>query len=53
MSTPAFSIATENDITALDQLVNSAYRGEGSKKGWTTEADLLGASARMLMALEK
>jgi ribosomal protein S18 acetylase RimI-like enzyme len=23
-------------------LVNSAYRGEGSKKGWTTEADLLG-----------
>lgn len=24
------------------QLVNSAYRGEGSKKGWTTEADLLG-----------
>jgi ribosomal protein S18 acetylase RimI-like enzyme len=42
MSTPAFSIATENDITALDQLVNGAYRGEGSKKGWTTEADLLG-----------
>jgi len=23
-------------------LVNSAYRGESSKKGWTTEADLLG-----------
>jgi hypothetical protein len=42
MSTPAFSIATENDIPALDQLVNGAYRGEGSKKGWTTEADLLG-----------
>jgi ribosomal protein S18 acetylase RimI-like enzyme len=42
MPTPLFSIATENDIAALDQLVNSAYRGEGSKKGWTTEADLLG-----------
>jgi predicted N-acetyltransferase YhbS len=33
--------ATENDITALNQLVNGAYRGESSKKGWTTEADLL------------
>ena len=30
------------DIPSLVQLVNSAYRGEGSKKGWTTEADLLG-----------
>ncbi len=35
------SIVTEKDITALDLLVNSAYRGESSKKGWTTEADLL------------
>lgn len=34
--------ATEKDIEALDALVNSAYRGEHSKKGWTTEADLLG-----------
>ena len=25
----------------LVQLVNSAYRGESSKQGWTTEADLL------------
>ena len=29
------------DITDLEILINSAYRGEGSKKGWTTEADLL------------
>lgn len=29
------------DIAELNQLVNSAYRGESSKKGWTTEADLL------------
>lgn len=29
------------DISELNALVNSAYRGEGSKKGWTTEADLL------------
>lgn len=33
--------STSNDIPALVRLVNSAYRGEGSKKGWTTEADLL------------
>ena len=35
------SIAEINDIPALVVLVNNAYRGEGSKKGWTTEADLL------------
>ena len=35
------SKATLNDATALTTLINSAYRGEGSKKGWTTEADLL------------
>jgi ribosomal protein S18 acetylase RimI-like enzyme len=31
-----------DDVDALVVLVNSAYRGESSKKGWTTEADLLG-----------
>ncbi len=34
--------ATIEDISALNNLVNSAYRGESSKKGWTYEADLLG-----------
>ncbi len=33
--------AAIEDIPALVSLVNSAYRGEASKKGWTTEADLL------------
>lgn len=33
--------ATTTDIPALTLLVNGAYRGEGSKEGWTTEADLL------------
>jgi len=33
--------ANEKDIAALNVLVNSAYRGEQSKQGWTTEADLL------------
>lgn len=35
------SKATEQDIPGLVTLINSAYRGETSKKGWTTEADLL------------
>jgi ribosomal protein S18 acetylase RimI-like enzyme len=33
--------ATLQDIPALNILINSAYRGESSKKGWTTEANLL------------
>jgi ribosomal protein S18 acetylase RimI-like enzyme len=30
-----------NDVPELNFLVNSAYRGETSKQGWTTEANLL------------
>lgn len=37
-----FSKATLTDAEAIAKLVNSAYRGEASKVGWTTEADLLG-----------
>lgn len=33
--------ATLQHITEITNLVNSAYRGETSKKGWTTEAHLL------------
>jgi len=33
--------ATQIDVPELYILINSAYRGETSKKGWTTEADLL------------
>ncbi|GAA1957692.1 GNAT family N-acetyltransferase [Kitasatospora viridis] len=36
-----FRPATGTDIPALLELVESAYRGEASKAGWTTEADLL------------
>jgi ribosomal protein S18 acetylase RimI-like enzyme len=35
------SKATLQDIPQLVVLINSAYRGDSSKKGWTTEADLL------------
>lgn len=41
MSTLRFRFATEDDIPALVELVTSAYRGESSKRGWTTEADIL------------
>ena len=43
---PEICIATENDIPALTQLMNSAYRGESSKKGWTTEAQLIAGEQR-------
>ncbi len=33
--------ATLEDVLELDTLVNSAYRGDSSRQGWTTEADLL------------
>ncbi|MER3499388.1 MAG: GNAT family N-acetyltransferase [Chitinophagaceae bacterium] len=29
------------DIPELTRLINSAYRGEASRNGWTTEADLI------------
>lgn len=35
------STAVPNDITELNKLINSAYRGDESKKGWTTEAEIL------------
>lgn len=33
--------ATIQDVSSLNVLINSAYRGESSKKGWTTEANIL------------
>jgi GNAT superfamily N-acetyltransferase len=36
-----FRTATHDDIPALIALVTSAYRGDVSRQGWTTEADLL------------
>lgn len=36
-----FTQAQEQHLERIVALVNSAYRGEGSKKGWTTEADFL------------
>ncbi|MGA9342835.1 MAG: GNAT family N-acetyltransferase [Rhodanobacteraceae bacterium] len=37
----AFRSAGRGDIEAIRALVESAYRGDASRAGWTTEADLL------------
>lgn len=41
MTTLTFRAATLADIPALVALVTSAYRGDASRAGWTTEADML------------
>lgn len=43
MSTPhlVFRAAAAADTDAIVALVESAYRGDASRAGWTTEADLL------------
>lgn len=38
---PTFRAATRNDVAIVVDLVESAYRGERSRAGWTTEAELL------------
>ena len=43
---PHISIASEADVAAITSLLNSAYRGESSKKGWTTEAHLIAGNKR-------
>jgi GNAT superfamily N-acetyltransferase len=60
--------ATVEDVSAVVALVESAYRGESSRAGWTTEADLLdgqrtdaasvgriisASTSRMLLAIER
>lgn len=40
------AIANSNDANAIVQLLNAAYRGEISQKGWTTEAHLIAGNTR-------
>ena len=40
------SIASEQDISRIVELLNMGYRGEKSRKGWTTEADLIAGEIR-------
>jgi N-acetylglutamate synthase-like GNAT family acetyltransferase len=41
MSRYKVRVAQKQDAPKIAELVNSAYRGETSRQGWTTEADLL------------
>lgn len=43
---PNIAIATEADIASVKDLLNISYRGEASKKGWTTEAELITGETR-------
>ncbi len=42
LSNLQFPLALPKQAGEITLLVNSVYRGEGAKKGWTTEADILG-----------
>ncbi len=37
----SFRPARAEDVPAIVALINSAYRGDSSRSGWTTEADLI------------
>ncbi|MBY0386217.1 GNAT family N-acetyltransferase [bacterium] len=41
VTSPKIRLATKDDIEKIVKLVESVYRGDSSKKGWTTEADLV------------
>ena len=43
---PHIAIATTADVAKITVLLNSAYRGESSKQGWTTEAHLIAGEVR-------
>ncbi len=45
--------ATVVDAPELDRLVNSAYRGDSSRQGWTTEADLLDGTRTDAAAIQE
>ncbi len=44
-------IATAADLPALHALIESAYRGESARRGWSHEADLLDGQRTDLAAL--
>lgn len=45
-SNKQITIATPAQIPAITHLLNSAYRGETSRQGWTTEAHLIAGETR-------
>jgi GNAT superfamily N-acetyltransferase len=47
-----FRFAEARDVPAIVTLVESAYRGDASRAGWTSEADLLGGRRTDVQAVE-
>lgn len=45
-SNPAVALAQTTDIPAIKDLLNKTYRGDASRQGWTTEADLIAGETR-------
>jgi ribosomal protein S18 acetylase RimI-like enzyme len=45
-SNSQISTATKADLPVIEKLLNSAYRGGASQKGWTTEAHLIDGETR-------
>lgn len=50
-NSPTIRPATLADISALHALIESAYRGDSARQGWTHEADLLGGQRTDLAML--
>jgi GNAT superfamily N-acetyltransferase len=48
-----FKTATNQNAQEIANLVNSAYRGEYSQQGWTTEASLLGGQRTDAESLQR
>jgi len=45
-SNPSINVATTADVNDITKLLNSAYRGESSKAGWTHEEHLIDGEIR-------
>lgn len=43
---PNITTAVKEDVPDIVNLLNRSYRGESSRRGWTTEADLIGGEVR-------
>lgn len=43
---PNITVAGTHHVAAITKLLNAAYRGETSKQGWTTEANLIEGDKR-------
>ena len=52
MSRLGFRFAGAADAPALEALIQSAYRGEESRRGWTTEADLIDGQRATVAEIE-